>query len=92
MIGMTKIGKEIYFAYYRWYDLIEDWDKKSAALQEKGRIEGLKKFRYPKEMTFQEWVNTNFDDYTKLDRRLQWKLQKEWDELQGDYESHDKES
>ena len=36
-------------------------------------------------------VHRNFDDYTKLDQRLQWKLQKEWDELQDDYESRDKE-
>lgn len=40
-------------------------------------------------MMFWEWVHRNFDDYTKLDQRLQWKLKREWDELQDDYKSRD---
>ena len=37
--------------------------------------------------TFLEWVHERFDNYSELDRKLQWKLQDEWYELQGGSES-----
>ena len=70
---------------YNWYDSVES--DESEALRVIARIKELKELRNPNDMTFLEWVHERFNDYTKLDPRLQLKLQKEWEILQGNYES-----
>ena len=43
IIGMIRIDNNVYFEDYDWYDQVEDCPRKAEALQEKGRIEYLKK-------------------------------------------------
>lgn len=90
--GKTQVDDKIYFASYDWYYSIIDCKRKHEALKEKARLESDKDECDAKMMSFWDWVHLNFNDYTKLDQRLQWRLKKEWDELQDDYESHDNES
>lgn len=47
----------------------------------------MKKVKGPSNNTFWEWVHKEFNDYTKLDRRLQWELKRKWDEIQDYYQS-----
>ena len=84
---MKRVGNDIHFEDYDWYEKVEDCPRKAEALQEKGRIEYLIKLRGTSNTTFWEWVHKRCDDYTKLDRSLQWKLKRKWDEIQDYYQS-----
>ena len=61
--------------------------RRAEALQEKGRIEYLKEVKGASNTTFWEWVHKDCDDYTRLDRRLQWELKRKWDEIQDYHQS-----
>ena len=45
----------------------------------------MRRLRGTSDTTFWEWVHKRCDDYTKLDRSLQWKLKRKWDEIQDYY-------
>ena len=87
IIGMKRVGNDIHFEDHEWYEKVEDCPRKAEALQEKGRIEYLKRLKGTSDTTFWEWVHKRCDDYTKLDRSLQWKLKRKWDEIQDYYQS-----
>lgn len=87
VFGMRRVGNDVYFKDYDWYDQIEDCPRKAEALQEKGRIEYLKEVKGASDTTFWEWVHKDCDDYTRLDRRLQWELKRKWDEIQDYHQS-----
>ena len=84
IIGMRRVGNDVTFEDYEWYDNVEDCPRKSEALQEKGRIERLKGLKGTSDTTFWEWVHKQFDDFTKLSRRLQYDLEREWEAIQDD--------
>ena len=46
----------------------------------------MKEVKGASNTTFWEWVHREFDDYTKLDRRLQWELKRKWDKIQDYYQ------
>lgn len=75
---------------YNWCGSTEG--DEGETLQQIARINGLKKPRNPKDMTLLEWVHERFDNYTELDRKLQWKLQDEWEKLQGGFESSEEDT
>lgn len=84
---MKRVGNDVYFEDYDWYDQIEDCPRRAEALPQKGRIEYLKEVKGAANTTFWEWVHRKFDDYIRLDQRLQWELKRKWDEIQDYHQS-----
>ena len=75
---MKKVGNNVYFYYYDWYNMIEDSELKSKALMEKARLEAYNNDCDAENVKFLELVLRSFDDCSKLDQRMKWKLKKEW--------------
>ena len=52
IIGMRRVGNDVCFEDYDWYDKVEDCPRRTEALQEKGRIEYLKGLKGASKTTF----------------------------------------
>ena len=49
---MKRVGNDVYFEDYDWYNKVEDCPRRTEALQEKGRIEYLKGLKGASKTTF----------------------------------------